>query len=49
MRFFMVDLNYKLILINEAGKIVARFITGKGPELGENIRELIRPERKRRY
>ena len=44
--FFMVDRDYKLILINEAGKLIARFSTGKEPELGDNIKDIIRPERK---
>ncbi len=44
--FFMVDQNYKLILINEAGKMIAKFSTGREPELGDNIKDIIRPERK---
>lgn len=44
--FFMVDRSYKLILINEAGKLIARFSTGREPELGDSIKEIIRPERK---
>ena len=44
--FFMVDKDYKLILINESGKLIARFSTGRAPELGDNIKVLIRPERK---
>jgi len=44
--FFMVDKNYVLILINESGKLIARFSTGRTPEVGDNIKAIIRPERK---
>ena len=44
--FFMVDKNYVLILVNESGKLIAKFSTGRTPEVGDNIEGIIRPERK---
>jgi len=44
--FFMVDKDYKLILINESGKMIATFSTGRNPEVGDNIKSIIRPERR---
>jgi len=44
--FFMVDRNYTLILVNEAGSLLAKTASGKAPQLGDNIRTVLRPDRK---
>jgi PAS domain S-box-containing protein len=44
--FFMVDKNYNLILINEAGKAITQFNTGKTPEMGNSLKQIIGNERR---
>ncbi len=44
--FFMIDRDYQLILINEAGRKIAKFSTGKDAEIGDKLHELVVPERK---
>ena len=44
--FFMVDRDYNLILINEPGKIVAQLSTGTTPEVGDNVQNITRSDRR---
>ncbi|MGB8191727.1 MAG: PAS domain-containing protein [Chitinophagaceae bacterium] len=44
--FFLLDMDFNILLVNEAGKFVMQLITGKTAEVGESMLNIVFPERR---